>query len=310
MTNARATLRRLRRAGLSIAPPKSYASNFRSSRHPSATMRPRAMRASFPRRAPHLLLLAAHVDHEDGHVGLDTAPDVPFDPEDAGSGSGREVDFPAIVVAFLHRDLVADWDRTDTAGAADQHPSPLPEAVTQTPEGASSVTVVYSASGLPSGLSLGNDRVIRGAPAAASASVEVTYTATGTVVNSDGTEGETHTASLTFRVTVNPSVTFSAETVRYYQSNMVIYDHKLKGWVGAGDDGKVALPAASAGTGTLIYRLTGQALPRRSRWQRRASPLIPPRGNWAESRLRWTSSTSPCGPWTRTAPRPRSMERC
>ena len=58
MTNARATLRRLRRAGLSIAPPKSYASNFRSSRHPSATMRPRAMRASFPRRAPHLLLAA------------------------------------------------------------------------------------------------------------------------------------------------------------------------------------------------------------------------------------------------------------
>ena len=140
-----------------------------------------------------------------------------------------------------------------------QDSGPLPEAVTGTPYGASSVRVDYSATGLPAGLRLNDDRIIVGTPAVVTSRQRsvVVYTATATVINADGSEGPKYRASrtFTFDIFVNPPVAFSAETIESLRTSTTVYDLGQKKWLGAGDDGKVTLPAATGGTGGLTYGL-------------------------------------------------------
>ena len=140
-----------------------------------------------------------------------------------------------------------------------QDSGPLPAAVTGTPYGASSVRVVYSATGLPAGLTLNADRMIVGTPAAVTSRQRsvVVYSASATVVNADGSLGPTYTAArtFTFEIFVEPPVTFSAETIESLRTSTATYDVAKKKWLEAGDDGKVTLPAASGGAGGLTYGL-------------------------------------------------------
>ena len=128
----------------------------------------------------------------------------------------------------------------------------LPEVTVNASENTLYWDESYSISGLPSGLSMGSDRVIRGTPdAATSGAVTVTYTASvttyeGTVQNIQ--DGETGSASLTFEVTVNPAVTFSAEAQGFFNSNIIAYTPGT-GWQNA------TFPEATGGTGTLTYSL-------------------------------------------------------
>ena len=155
----------------------------------------------------------------------------------------------------------AQLDLNYTAGPgadAQEVIAALPEAVTETPSGASSVSVVYSATGLPAGLTLSGDRTIIGTPdAATDQPAEVVYTATATVINADGSQGPTYRASktFTFRIFVNPPVAFSTETIESLRTRTVVYDLAQKKWLESGDDGEVTLPAAFGGTGGLTYGL-------------------------------------------------------
>ncbi len=99
----------------------------------------------------------------------------------------------------------------------------------------------YTATGLPAGLSMGQDRIIRGTPEEATTSpTTVTYTATDDVGG---------TASLTFQVTVNPPVTFDATALLPFTNDIIEYT------VGQENSLNITLPAASGGTGTLTYHL-------------------------------------------------------
>ena len=179
-------------------------------------------------------------------------------------GQGTEQDAATLTVAFPG---VTIPDKVYTAGAdvirevtgaGDQGLARLPEA-TVTVSTNTLPTVTYSATGLPAGLWMGSDRVIYGAPVAATASpVAVTYTAsvTSQVIDPNTyalTAGPTGSASLTFTVTVNPAVTFDAEAMEFIQRRIVYYSGS--GWGDAGSDGNVTFPAASGGTGTITYSL-------------------------------------------------------
>ena len=121
----------------------------------------------------------------------------------------------------------------DAAGGPE--PPRLPEAS----GGVGKVT--YSAAGLPAGLSLGPDRMIHGAPRAATASpARVTYSATDEA-------GES--VSLTFQVTVNPAVTFAEAQLSPFTNDIIEYT------VGQDADLRFVFPEASGGTGSLTYRL-------------------------------------------------------
>ncbi len=101
--------------------------------------------------------------------------------------------------------------------------------------------VTYTATGLPEGLTMGQDRIIRGAPTTATTiPAEVDYTAT------DDTGAS---ASLTFHVTVNPPVTFDAEDLNTYYGRVITYT------AGQAEPLTVTLPEATGGTGTLTYEL-------------------------------------------------------
>ena len=197
----------------------------------------------------------AYADHEDGHTGPSEAPDVPFDAEDiADATEGSSV----FIVGFASG--VTIGDRAYTVGVTDQHSSALPEAITEDSIGSLlgpfTVSVAYSVTGLPAGLSLDASRVIRGTPTAATSEpAQITYSATGTIIRSNGERGGSHTVSLTFQVTVNPPVSFSAEIVESYRKDTITYDLTEERWLQAGSDGKVLFPAASGGTGTLTYSL-------------------------------------------------------
>ena len=104
--------------------------------------------------------------------------------------------------------------------------------------------LTYTATGLPAGLTMGQDRIIRGTPEAATTSpVTVTYTA------ADGEGENADSASLTFQVTVNPPVTFDEAELGPF-----IYD-TIEYTVGQASPLNVVLPAATGGTGTLTYYL-------------------------------------------------------
>ncbi len=167
--------------------------------------------------------------------------------------------------AFGAGDTISD--KTYTAGArvnqvfdsaaGDQGLPRLPE-VTVTFTGTGYYTVAYTASGLPSGLSMTRDRVIRGVPGEATTeAATVTYTATVTFYTSDGSsfsEAGTKTASLTFDVTVNPAVTFDAEAQKFIDSRIIVWVSG-QGWQDREADGKITFPAATGGTGTITYSL-------------------------------------------------------
>ena len=197
----------------------------------------------------------AHANHEDGHTGPDEAPEVPFNAEDiANAVSGSNV----FIVGFESGTAIDD--RAYTVGVTDQHPTALPEPKTENSIGSLlgpfTVSVAYSVTGLPDGLSLDDSRVIRGTPTAATSEpAQITYSATGTIIGSNGQRGGSHTVSLTFAVTVNPQVSFSAETVESYRKATITYDLQQQKWLDAGSDGKITFPAASGGTGTLTYSL-------------------------------------------------------
>ena len=107
--------------------------------------------------------------------------------------------------------------------------------------------ITYSATGLPAGLRLTQDRIIRGTPkAATNGPVTVTYTVT------DEAGG---LASLAFQVTVNPALTFSDEARHFFNAKTPTYDQGVGKWLDAGDDGTITFPAAQGGTGTLTYHL-------------------------------------------------------
>ncbi len=107
--------------------------------------------------------------------------------------------------------------------------------------------LTYTATGLPTGLALGQDRIIRGTPSAATtAPVTVTYTA------ADG-EGEgASSVSLTFQVTVNPPVTFDDDELVHFTRDTIEYT------VGQATPLNFQLPEASGGTGTLTYYLANR----------------------------------------------------
>ena len=197
----------------------------------------------------------AYADHEEGHVGPNEAPEVPFDEEDIKDAVGGSKVF---IVGFPSGATIDD--RAYTVGVTDQHSTALPEAITENSLGSLlgpfTVSVAYSITGLPDGLSLDDSRVIRGTPTTATTEpVEVTYSATGTIIRSNGQRGGSHTVSLSFQVTVNPRVSFTAETVEAYRKATITYDLQQQKWLDAGSDGTITFPAASGGTGTLTYTL-------------------------------------------------------
>ena len=150
----------------------------------------------------------------------------------------------------------ADVNRAHT-GAHDQGLTRLPEPTVTfgVDAGEGQYKVAYTATDLPAGLSLGSDRVIRGVPTSATGrAVTVTYTAAVTfypkVEGGDQDAREalgTATASLTFDVTVNPPVTWSAEAQKFFAANAVVYTGSA--WRNN------TLPEAQGGTGTLTYSL-------------------------------------------------------
>ena len=136
----------------------------------------------------------------------------------------------------------------------------LPEVTVSWPADTFEADLTYSATGLPAGLTVGYDRVIRGTPeAATSGPVTVTYTADVTTYVWDETTqalvvGDTASASLTFNVTVNAAVTFDEAATTFLTTKLFIHDTG-QGWRDAGDDGTITFPAASGGTGTITYQL-------------------------------------------------------
>ena len=104
--------------------------------------------------------------------------------------------------------------------------------------------LTYTATGLPPGLTMGQDRIIRGTPQAATTSpVTVTYTA----ANGEG-DGD-NSDSLTFQVTVNPPVTFVEAELTPFIDDTIEYT------VGQASPLNMELPTARGGTGTLTYHL-------------------------------------------------------
>ena len=173
-----------------------------------------------------------------------------------------------MTAAFGAGDTISD--KTYTAGArvnqvfdttaADQGLPRLPEVTVNfnvTP-GQGYYTVSYAATGLPSGLTMSRDRVIRGVPGEATTeAASVTYTATVTFYTSDGSSfsnAGTKTASLTFEVTVNPAVTFNAEAQKFIDSRIIVWVDG-QGWRDSEADGTIIFPAATGGTGALTYSL-------------------------------------------------------
>ena len=112
--------------------------------------------------------------------------------------------------------------------------------------------ITYTATGLPAGLNLGQDRVIRGTPTEATTGpVTVTYTA------ADGEGESATTVSLTFQVTVNPAVLLVEEDLLpYFRKDLQFFTNDtIEYTVGQATPLNLQFPEASGGTGTLTYYL-------------------------------------------------------
>ena len=171
-------------------------------------------------------------------------------------------------------------DKAYTAGArvnqvftsaADQGLPRLPEVTVNldVEPGEGYYLVNYTATGLPDGLSMAQDRVIRGVPKEATdGAAGVTYTATVTFYivdeSSETSPGSgiytafkiagTKSPSLTFDVTVNPAVTFGQEARKFIDSRIIVWVSD-QGWHDSEADGKITFPEATGGTGSLTYSL-------------------------------------------------------
>ena len=133
----------------------------------------------------------------------------------------------------------------------------LPKATVQFYSG----VVTYTATGLPAGLSMGHDRLIRGTPEEATTSpAEVDYTAT------DGIGGS---ATLHFHVTVAPPLAFDAEQRQAFKDTIFEYT------VGQAEPINATLPEATGGHGTLTYGLTYWAKEQRTVDGRQITGLAP-----------------------------------
>ena len=178
---------------------------------------------------------------------------------------------PTLTVGFGSETIS---DKTYTAGArvnqvfdttaGDQGLPKLPEATVtnfSVPDGKTAYyTVAYTAAGLPDGLSLGRDRVIRGTPTTATTeAATVSYFATVTVYTWNGSAfvldfTQDTTETLAFNVTVNQAVTFDAEAQKFIDSKIIVWVDG-QGWRDSESDGTIIFPAATGGTGTLTYSL-------------------------------------------------------
>ena len=181
-----------------------------------------------------------------------------------GAQEGEES--PTVTVNFASSTIA---DKAYTAGtkvnlglSLDEIPT-LPEVtgISDTHEDALGFTVTYSISGLPAGLTMrageASDRIIWGAPESATTNpVTVTYKATVIPVRwnqEDGfSEGDPVEATISFQVTVNPSVSWSAEAQRFFKSKIIAYVPG-SGWTAT------TFPEAQGGTGTLTYSLIHNA---------------------------------------------------
>jgi hypothetical protein len=158
--------------------------------------------------------------------------------------------------------LLEAVDRVWTVGARVDRGSPdgglerLPEAESVVPSATSKFEMTYSAEDLPDGLMMGNDRVIRGTPVAATdGEVTVTFTATGRAVDADGKQiGEAATASLEFGVTVMSPVVFDPASLSFFTNDILEYT------VGQAAPLSVVFPRASGGEGPLEYWLDNREL--------------------------------------------------
>lgn len=155
----------------------------------------------------------------------------------------------------------------------------LPEAtLTNAPANTVSYWVDYSATGLPAGLTMGQDRIIRGTPESATTNpVTVTYIAAITVFvdpdadgNYDDLTESTVTGRTTFTITVNPPltpVTFDSEAMDFFNTRIIAWKSG-SGWLAGtsnsvNDAGiptlrtvsSITFPEASGGTGTITYSL-------------------------------------------------------
>jgi hypothetical protein len=202
---------------------------------------------------------SVYADHEGGGPHNDEAPDAPS-PDDSTESTDTNPAFALPIIIFGLDALLSDIDKEYTLGVTDQDSAALPVASIAVPAGAAYVAVGYTITGLPDGLTLNNSLIIEGTPTAVTEKpVEVIYTAIGTVINWDESEGETQRVSMKFTVTVNPAVAFSTETVESLRTSIVTWDLGQNKWLNAGDDGKVTLPTASGGTGPLTYALIDTA---------------------------------------------------
>ncbi len=193
---------------------------------------------------------------------------------------GQDGDSITMTATFGAGDAISD--KTYTAGARvnqvftsawDQGLPRLPEVTVNfdVEPGAGYYEVEYTATGLPMGLTMARDRVIRGIPVPRTSDPNpvdgfynyvaytdtVTYTATVTFYTSDGSSfsnAGTKTASLTFDVTVNPPVTFNKKARKFIDSRILVWNSG-KGWDGSESDGKITFPEAEGGTGALTYSL-------------------------------------------------------
>ena len=177
----------------------------------------------------------------------------------APSVHGQDESGTTMTVEFSISDTASVSNKTYTAGA-DVNEGRLPEATVEfgVDPGKGYYEVVYSATGLPAGLAMTPDRVIRGVPeSATNGAVTVTYAANVTFYTADEdgafSESGTGSADLTFDVTVNPPVTFSAEAQEFFNSRTVTWTPGGSGWTNA------TFPEAEGGTGTLTYSLKHNA---------------------------------------------------
>ena len=174
--------------------------------------------------------------------------------------AGGSVHFAASAASLINA-----VDRVWTVGTrVDQHDASLPdggldflpEAVEVSPEGTPDFEITYSATGLPAGLTVGYDRVIRGIPSAATnGPVTVTFTATGRALNAEGKQiGETSTASIQFQAEVKPPVTFNPASLTFFTKDTLEYT------VGQAAPLNVKFPRATGGEGPLMYWLDNREL--------------------------------------------------
>ena len=165
---------------------------------------------------------------------------------------------PTLTVGFGSETIS---DKTYTAGArvnqvfdttaGDQGLPKLPEATVtnfSVPDGKTAYyTVAYTAAGLPDGLTMSRDRVIRGTPTTATTeAATVSYFATVNVFTWNGSAfvldfTQDTTETLAFNVTVNEAVTFDAEAQKFIDSKIIVWVSG-SGWRDSESDGTIHLP--------------------------------------------------------------------